>query len=217
MARLTSPANHDCNPCANVDSPPMPVDSICVFCGSSFGRGSTYKAAAEALGMLLAERGITLVYGGARVGLMSAIADAVLSAGGRAVGVIPNSMLDHEIAHQGLTKLHVVDSMHERKALMAILSQAFIALPGGFGTFEEFCEILTWGQLGLHQKPVALLNVDGYNNDLLALFDKSFNEQFIRTEHRRLIIQDADPVKILNAFASYQPPTVTKCLNPDET
>lgn len=195
----------------------MPVDHICVFCGSSFGRGPTYKAAAEALGRLLAERGITLVYGGARVGLMGAVADAVLAAGGKAVGVIPKSMLDREIAHTGLTELHVVNSMHERKALMANLSQAFIALPGGFGTFEEFCEILTWGQLGLHQKPVALLNVDGYYDDLLALFDKAFAEQFIRTEHRRLIIQDAYPVNILNAFANYQPPTVTKWLDPSET
>ena len=195
----------------------MFLDHICVFCGSSFGRGETYKAAAETLGRLFAERGITLVYGGARVGLMGAVADAVLGAGGQAVGVIPSSMLDREIAHQGLTKLHVVRSMHERKALMANLSDAFIALPGGFGTLEEFCEILTWGQLGLHQKPVALLNVDGYYDDLLALFDKAFSEQFIRTEHRRLIIQAADPINILDQFASYQPPTVQKWLDPDET
>ncbi len=195
----------------------MPLDHICVFCGSSFGRGSTYRTAAENLGRLLAERNIALVYGGACVGLMGAVADAVLDAGGKAVGVIPKSMLDREIAHQGLTELHVVGSMHERKALMANLSQAFIALPGGFGTLEEFCEILTWGQLGLHQKPVALLNVDGYYDHLLALFDKSFTEQFIRTEHRRLIIQDADPSNILDQFANYQPPTVQKWLEPDET
>jgi uncharacterized protein (TIGR00730 family) len=195
----------------------MPLTHICVFCGSSFGRGPTYKAAAETLGRLFAERGITLVYGGARVGLMGAVADAVLDSGGEVVGVIPSSMLDREIAHEGLTKLHVVGSMHERKALMANLSQAFIALPGGFGTLEEFCEILTWGQLGLHQKPVALLNVDGYYDDLLALFHKAFNEQFIRTEHHQLIIHAADPTEILNAFASYQPPTVQKWLDPDET
>ncbi|MDA0205047.1 MAG: TIGR00730 family Rossman fold protein [Acidobacteria bacterium] len=195
----------------------MALTHICVFCGSSFGRGATYKAAAETLGHLFAERNITLVYGGARVGLMGAVADAVLGAGGQVVGVIPSSMLDREIAHEGLTKLHVVGSMHERKALMANLSQAFIALPGGFGTLEEFCEILTWGQLGLHQKPVALLNVDGYYDDLLALFDKAFSEQFIRAEHRQLIIHAADPANILDQFANYQPPTVQKWLDPDET
>lgn len=195
----------------------MPLDRICVFCGSNFGRGPTYRAAAEALGRLFAERGITLVYGGARVGLMGALADAVLAAGGQAVGVIPKSMLQREIAHRGLTELHVVDSMHERKALMANLSDAFIALPGGFGTLEEFCEILTWGQLGLHQKPVALFNVDGYYDDLLALFEKSFSEQFVRIEHCRLIIQGADPEGILDQFADYQPPTVQKWLDPSET
>lgn len=195
----------------------MPLNRICVFCGSSFGRGPAYRAAAEALGRLFAERGITLVYGGACVGLMGALADAVLAAEGQAVGVIPKSMLQREIAHRDLTELHVVDSMHERKALMANLSDAFIALPGGFGTLEEFCEILTWGQLGLHQKPVALLNVHGYYDDLLALFEKSFTEQFIRTEHRRLIIQGADPEGILDQFADYQPPTVQKWLDPSET
>jgi uncharacterized protein (TIGR00730 family) len=194
----------------------MPLDHICVFCGSSVGRGPIYKSAAEALGRLLAERDITLVYGGARVGLMGALANALLAAGGQAVGVIPKSMLDCEIAHTGLTELHVVDSMHERKALMANLSQAFIALPGGFGTLEEFCEILTWGQLGLHQKPVALLNVEGYYDDLLALFEKSFTERFIRAEHRQLIVQNADPIRILDAFANYTPPTVAKWLDPSE-
>jgi uncharacterized protein (TIGR00730 family) len=195
----------------------MPLDHICVFCGSSFGRGATYKAAAQALGTLLAERGITLVYGGARVGLMGVVADAALAAGGQAIGVIPKSMVDREIAHQGLTQLHVVETMHERKALMANLSHAFIALPGGFGTLEEFCEILTWGQLGLHHKPVALLNVDGYYDALLALFDKSFKEQFIRTEHRRLIVHGTDAVQVLDAFAAYEPPTVTKWLDAAET
>ncbi len=133
------------------------------------------------------------------------------------MGVIPKSMVEREIAHQGLTQLHVVETMHERKALMAGLSHAFIALPGGFGTLEEFCEILTWGQLGLHHKPVALLNVNGYYDDLLALFDKSFKELFVRTEHRRLIVHGADPVQVLDAFAAYEPPTVTKWLDPSET
>src|SRR6266481_626511 len=139
--------------------------AVCVFCGSSFGRRAEYREAAEELGRLLARRGISLVYGGGNVGLMGVIADACLGAGGRVVGVMPRSMVDREIAHLGLTELHVVESMHERKALMADLSDAFIALPGGYGTLEEFAEVVTWSQLGIQVKPCGLLNVEGIGMD----------------------------------------------------
>ncbi len=155
------------------------MGNVCVFCGSSFGASPVYATAARALGSLLAARGSTLVYGGSRVGLMGAVADAALAAGGKVIGVIPQSLVLKEVAHSGLTELRVVDSMHERKAMMADLSGGFIALPRGFGTFEEFCEVLTWAQLGLHRKPCALLNVNGYFDDLLRLFDHGVEE------HRR--------------------------------
>jgi len=160
----------------------------CVFCGSSAGTNPVYRAAATELGTALAQAGIELVYGGGHVGLMGAVADAVLAAGGTAIGVIPKTLAEREVAHTGLTELHVVESMHDRKALMAELSDGFVALPGGFGTFEEFCEVVTWVQLAIHVKPCHLLDVNGYYEPLIALFDRAVDEGFVNVRNR-LIIQ----------------------------
>ena len=158
---------------------------VCVFCGSSFGVQAIYREAAERTGRYLAEQGLSIVYGGGHAGLMGALADAALAAGGEVIGVMPRFMVEHERAHHGLTALHIVESMHTRKALMAELSDAFIALPGGFGTLEEFCEVLTWSQLKLHEKPCGLLNAGGYFDPLLMLFDRAVSEGFVKPEHRR--------------------------------
>jgi uncharacterized protein (TIGR00730 family) len=171
---------------------------ICVFCGSGDGARPVYREIAIEVGRTLAQRGIGLVYGGAHVGLMGALADAALAADGEVIGVIPRSMVDRELAHTALTKLHVVDSMHERKALMAELSGAFLALPGGFGTLEEFCEVLTWSQLGFHRKPCGLLNVAGYYDALLAQFDHAAAERFVRPANRALVVSDADPARLID-------------------
>ena len=189
---------------------------ICVFCGSNQGAKPGYKAAAQALGQALVKRGLGLVYGGSHVGLMGTIADSVLAAGGTAIGVIPQALVNKELAHQGLTELHIVGSMHERKALMADLSDGFIALPGGFGTFEEFCEVLTWAQLGFHQKPCGLLNVDGYYNTLIAMFDHATEEQFVRPAHRSLVLEAQDPDRLLDKLATYEPITVQKWIDRKE-
>src|SRR3712207_3382260 len=151
---------------------------ICVFCGSNPGANSVYLETAQKVGEFLAQNNIELVYGGGRVGLMGTVADAVLAEGGKVIGIIPDALATREVAHAGLTELHVVSSMHERKAMMADLAEGFIALPGGFGTFEEFCEIITWAQLGIHEKPCGLLNVAGYYNSLESLFDHATSEQF---------------------------------------
>ena len=165
---------------------------ICVFCGSQAGTNSLYRQTAVDMGRLLARRGYGLVYGGGQVGLMGVIADAVLASGGEVIGVIPESILAREIPHTGVTQLHIVSGMHERKARMATLADAFIALPGGYGTFEELFEVITWAQLGLHSKPIGLLNVAGYFNALKALVEHASAEGFIRSEHRRLLtIADA--------------------------
>jgi len=156
------------------------VDRVCVFCGASSGRAPAYAEAARAFGAALAGRGLGLVYGGGRVGLMGAVADAALAAGGEVVGVIPQELVDRELAHGGLTKLHVVGSLHERKALMAELSDGFVALPGGFGTLDELLEQLTWSQLGLHAKPIGLLDVEGYWRPLIALARHATEEGFVR-------------------------------------
>ncbi|MCP2262212.1 hypothetical protein LX15_005946 [Streptoalloteichus tenebrarius] len=179
---------------------------VCVFCGSSTGRGERYLAAARELGRVLAERGIGLVYGGASVGTMGAVADAALAAGGEVVGVIPRGLLDRELAHQGLTELHVVADMHERKAMMAEKSDAFVALPGGVGTLEELFEVWTWAHLGIHRKPLALLDVDGYYADLRRFVDHMVREDFLREATRDMLIVDADPVRVLERFADYTPP-----------
>lgn len=185
---------------------------ICVFCGSSLGARSVYREAAQAMGTALVNRGLGLVYGGGNVGLMGLIADAVLAAGGEAIGVIPEFLAVKEIAHTGLTQLHTVNSMHDRKALMAELADAFVALPGGYGTLEEFCEILTWAQLGLHQKPQGLLNVAGYYDPLLQLFDRAVSDQFLRADLRNLVIEADQPDTLLDRLASYQSNYVDKWL-----
>jgi uncharacterized protein (TIGR00730 family) len=186
---------------------------ICVFCGSGSGSRSEYRAAAEELGAELVRRNIRLVYGGTSVGLMGVLADAVLRAGGEAVGVIPENLMAREVGHKGLTKLHVVRSMHERKALMADLSDAFIALPGGFGTFEEFCEVVTWSQLGLHAKPCGILNVLGYYTPLLAMFDHAVEERFLRTENRGLVLARESAAELLRALEQWRPVRVEKWLD----
>lgn len=165
--------------------------SVCVFCGSSAGALPAYAAAARELGALLAARGLTLVYGGGRVGLMGELAEACLAAGGRVVGVIPRSLLERELGHTGLTTLHVVGSMHERKALMADMADAFLALPGGMGTFDELFEIITWAQLGIHGKPMAVVNVAGYFDRLLATIDHADRSGFISPAHKGLLKQAA--------------------------
>jgi len=173
---------------------------LCVFCGSSPGRSPAHAQAARALGLELARREIELVFGGGSAGLMGALADEVLAAGGRAIGVIPRALMERELGHAGLTQLHVVGSMHERKALMAELSDAFVALPGGFGTFEEICEAITWAQLGIHPKPCALLDVDGYWTPLVRLFDQAVEQGFIEPQGRALVLHQHDPAELLDAL-----------------
>jgi uncharacterized protein (TIGR00730 family) len=186
---------------------------ICVFCGSSCGSRPEYRTAAEELGAELVRRKIGLVYGGGNVGLMGIIADAVLKAGGEAQGVIPENLMAREVGHKGLTKLHVVRSMHERKALMADLSDAFIALPGGFGTLEEFCEVVTWTQLGLHAKPCGILNVVGYYSPLLAMLDHAVQERFLKPENRGLVLARDSVVGLLQALEEWRPVRVEKWLD----
>jgi len=190
---------------------------ICVFCGSSTGNQPVYREAAEAMGKLLAKRGIALVYGGGHVGLMGVIADAVLAAGGKAIGVIPQSLADREIAHAGLTELRVVDSMHTRKAMMADLSDAFIAMPGGVGTFEEFFEAVTWTQLGVHRKPCGLLNAGAFYTPLVAFVDQAVTEGFIKPVHRASIVVDDNPERLLDTLAKVELPRVPKWIRAEET
>lgn len=181
---------------------------VCVYCGSNPGARPDYAEAAHAFGTLLAREGIGLVTGGGRVGLMGVVADAVLKAGGEAVGVIPQALADREVAHQGLTRLHVVQTMHERKALMADLSDAFVALPGGLGTLEEIAEMLTWAQLGIHVKPCGLLDVAGYYAPLVRFFDHAVAERFVRESHRQLVIAETDGAALLDRLCAYAPPAV---------
>ncbi len=188
----------------------MTFRRICVFCGSNLGINPAYRANAVSLGRIFAERGIELVYGGGNVGLMGVLADSVLEAGGRVIGVIPRSLMAKEVGHSGLTELRIVDSMHERKALMADLSDAFIALPGGFGTMEEFCEILTWAQLGLHSKPCGLLNVEGYYDSLLELFDHAVREEFLREDNRTIVLEDRDAGRLLEKMSAFAPQPADK-------
>jgi uncharacterized protein (TIGR00730 family) len=189
------------------------MQRVCVFTGSSSGVRPSYIAAARELGALLASRGIGLVYGGARVGLMGTLADAVLAAGGEVVGVIPAALVAKEVAHTGLTDLRVVDSMHQRKALMSDLADAFIALPGGWGTLEEFFEVLTWAQLGLHRKPSGLLNVDGYFDGMLAFLAHTVAEGFVRTEYLDALAVGASPAVLLDRLAASVSPQVEKWLD----
>jgi len=190
---------------------------VCVFCGSSVGRQPAYVEAAKAMGALLAKRGIGLVYGGGNVGLMGVIADAVLERGGEVIGVIPQALANREIAHTGVTALHIVDSMHTRKAMMAELSDAFVAMPGGVGTFEEFFEAVTWTQLGLQRKPCGLLNVNGFYSPLSAFIDQAVTEGFIKPVHRAAIVVDSDPGRLLDTLATIRLPDVPKWIARDET
>lgn len=189
---------------------------ICVFCGSSLGARPSYREAAARMGRTLAEQRIGLVYGGASVGLMGILADATLDAGGSVIGVIPDALAKKEVAHEGLTALRIVGSMHERKAVMAELSDGFIALPGGMGTFEEFFEIMTWAQLGLHQKPCGLLEVEGYFAPLLGFLDRAVEERFVKEVHRRLFLVADEPAALLAAFATHRAPVVEKWIDRTE-
>ena len=169
----------------------------CVFCGSNRGINPRYAVVAAELARCLAANGIGIVYGGGNVGLMGVLADSALAEGGAVIGVIPRMLVEREIAHQGLTELRIVGSMHERKAMMAELSDAFIAMPGGYGTLDEFCEILTWTQLGLQRKPIGVLNVDGYFDPLLNLFDHAVEQRFVKPLHRDMIVTDESPESLI--------------------
>ena len=183
---------------------------VCVYAGSNPGNDLIYAQAARELADLLAERGIGLVYGGGRVGLMGVLADTALAAGGEVIGVMPQALVDREIAHEGLTELRVVASMHERKALMAELSDAFVAVPGGIGTLEELIEIYTWSQLGIHAKPCGVLNVDGYYDHLAAFLDHAVAAGFLKAEHRAVLSVASEPGELLERLAAYVPRTVAK-------
>jgi uncharacterized protein (TIGR00730 family) len=189
---------------------------LCVFCGSNAGQDPIYMAMARSLGETLARSGIDLVYGGASVGLMGAVADAALASGGRVVGVMPQALVDKEIAHKGLSDLRVVGSMHERKALMAELSDGFIALPGGLGTFEELFEVWTWAQLGYHRKPCALLNVAGFYDGLITFLDDVTERGFVKSVHRSMLIVENDPAALIEAMRTYDPPQVIKWIKEGE-
>jgi len=190
---------------------------ICVFCGSSPGARLCYTEAAKSLARTLAANKITVVYGGGNVGLMGTLADATLEAGGDIIGVIPRALLEREVSHRRIPDLRVVGSMHERKAMMAELADAFIAMPGGFGTFEEFCEVLTWTQLGLHRKPCGLLNVEGYYDPMLALFDHAVGEQFVKPMHRQMVLSDSIPASLVDRLLACELPVVSKWIGRQQT
>ncbi len=193
------------------------MKSVAVYCGSNSGNQPMYTQQAQEMGRELARRGLTLVYGGGCVGLMGTIADAVLAEGGKVIGVIPSFLADKELAHTGCTELHVVETMHQRKLLMADLAEGFVAMPGGFGTLEELFEVLTWGQLGLHGKPVGLLNTLGFYDALLGLLDHMSAEAFLRPENRTQVLQHASPAALLDAMADYRPQRLEKWLTPQTT
>ncbi|UES39871.1 TIGR00730 family Rossman fold protein [Roseibium aggregatum] len=193
------------------------MKSICVFCGSSYGALEAYADIARDTGRAIAEQGYTLVYGGAKVGLMGTVADAALEAGGKVIGVLPRSLQDKEIGHEGLSELHLVDSMHERKAMMADLSDAFIALPGGVGTLEEIFEVWTWGQLGYHKKPCGFLNAEGYYDHLIAFLDHQTDQGFTKQVMRDMAQIASSPLDMIRQFENYTPPSAPKWINRDET
>jgi uncharacterized protein (TIGR00730 family) len=194
------------------------VRRLCVFCGSSPGARPAYGEAAEELGRLLVDRGVGLVYGGGKVGLMGRLADAVLAEGGDPIGVLPQALVEKEIGHPGLSDLRVVDSMHERKALMADLSDGFVALPGGLGTVEELFEVYTWSQLGLHRKPCALLDVEGYYEGIASFLSRAVQERFLREDHRAMLIVERDPRALLDRLSEFEPEAVVpKWIDREET
>jgi uncharacterized protein (TIGR00730 family) len=195
---------------------PEDIACVCVFCGSSPGADPAFADAAESLGRELAQRGIRLVYGGGRVGLMGVLADSALRSGGEVHGVITRALRDKEVAHLGLTTLRIVATMHERKAAMAAEAEAFVMLPGGFGTLDEFFEALTWTQLGIHAKPCGILNVGGFFDPLLELFEAATRQRFIRAEHRDMVVVEADPVSMIERLAGWVPVTAGKWLDSGE-
>jgi uncharacterized protein (TIGR00730 family) len=195
----------------------MLLKRVCVYCGSNSGSRPAYERAAGEMGRVLAARGIELVYGGGRVGLMGTIANAVLAAGGNVIGVIPESLASKEVAHLGLKDLRVVKSMHERKAMMVELADAFVAMPGGFGTLEEFCDVLTWAQLGLHRKPHGLLNIESFFEGFLKFLDHAVAEKFIRPVHREMVIAEEKPERLLDLLAKAEPPNLDKWISPEQT
>ena len=190
---------------------------VCVFCGSSSGNRALYARAARAAGAAVVERGLGLVFGGSAIGLMGVLADEVLERGGEVVGVIPRSLERKEIAHRGVTRLHVVATMHARKAKMSALADAFLALPGGLGTLEELSEVLTWGYLGIHRKPTGLLDVAGYWRPFIRFLDHAVEEGFLRPEHRRLVIVDRDPGRLLDRLARHRMPEAPRWTGPRAT
>ncbi len=193
------------------------MNSICIFCGSSVGNNPIYAETAARVGALLAREGITMVYGGGGIGLMGEAADAALAAGGEVIGVIPHGLNLKERAHAGVSQMHVVDTMHERKAKMQQLADAFIALPGGMGTLEEFAEIFTWAQLGIHRKPCGLLNIEGYFDPLIAYFDHAVAEGFLWKEHREIVLVGESADELMAAFRAYEPPPSKQWLETDQT
>jgi uncharacterized protein (TIGR00730 family) len=190
---------------------------ICVFCGSNTGSKSIYAETAHNLGKLLAQNKIGLVYGGGRVGLMGILADSALAASGEVIGVIPKGLFAREVAHEGLTELRFVESMHQRKAMMEELADGFIALPGGFGTCEEFCEMITWAQLGIHNKPCGVLNIERFYDSYLSFLDTAVTEGFLRMEHRKLILEDEHPFELLKKMQHYRPPVLPKWIDLDQS
>lgn len=193
------------------------LQTVCVYCGSSPGRRAAYLDAARELAVVLVERGIGLVYGGGRIGLMGAIADAVLEAGGHVTGVIPRALASKEVAHDALSELIVTESMHARKTLMADRADAFVALPGGIGTLEELFEVWTWSQLGFHEKPCGVLNVEGYFDALIGFIDQAVDEQFLRPAHREILFVDRHPRALLDRLSAYEPPNIPKWIGPGGT
>ncbi len=194
----------------------LEIGTLCVFCGAHSGARPEYAEAARTVGRMLAEQGVRLVYGAGNIGLMGILADSCLAAGGKVVGVIPDSLVRHEVAHVELTELRIVNSMHERKAMMADLADAFMALPGGIGTFEELFEIWTWSQLGLHGKPLGLLNVAGYFDHVTALADHAVREQFLRQQHRDVLLVDTDPQQLLASLRQFTPLQTPKWIDSEQ-
>jgi uncharacterized protein (TIGR00730 family) len=195
----------------------MRIARVCVYCGANRGRDPAYAEAAHAMGTTLARRGIGLVTGGGGIGLMGVVADAALAAGGEVIGVIPDALMKKELAHRGLSELVVTPSMHERKARMAEIADGFVALPGGLGTYEELFEIWTWAQLGWHRKPCGLLNAAGFYDKLVAFLDAASEAQFVKPEHRAMLVVDTDPDRLLDRFSAYEAPTVAKWIGHDQT
>ena len=193
------------------------MKTLCIYCGASAGLNPIYMQAATALGKAMLKRDLRLVYGGASVGLMGQIAETVLAGGGEVIGVMPQALIDKEVSHPGLTKLHVVSSMHERKALMAELSDGFLAMPGGYGTLEELFEALTWAQLGYHDKPCALLNINGYYDGLIAFMRHATDEAFVKPIHRDMLLTSEHIDELLDSLENYTAPQVTKWITSEQT